>query len=57
MGSYFACNEFHPLEVGREVFPVLAHGTTSISVSQLQVSHQIRQSKEIIKEEMLVVSK
>ena len=48
--SYFACNEFHLLEVGREIFPVLAHGTTSISVSRLQVWHQFRQSKEIIKE-------
>ena len=30
-GSYFACKEFHLLEVDGEVFPVLAHGTTSIS--------------------------
>jgi len=51
-GSYFAYNECHSREVGRGVLPVLLHSTTSISVFQLQVLHQICRSKEIIKEKM-----
>ena len=50
--SYFACPEFHLLEVGREVFPVLAHSTTGASVSQLPVA-SICQSKEIRKEKIV----
>ena len=55
MGSYFASNELHLLQVRWVVFPVSANGAASVGVSCLQVSHLISRCEEIIKEKMPII--
>ena len=56
MGSDFAWNKFHLLQVSRVVFPVCANGSASIRVSRFEVLHQISRCEEIVKGKVLIIS-